>query len=301
MDRCQSMANEYTSPLEGRPYHRSRGIICAVDRYGAPYTVSRIDYERFDDQRFQYVFTPEWSVIDALPPSLFQGIPGLDLSLRLKRYYRVNMTPVFISERTPGEGREDLWELLASVGLDYYDRFEWLLRTRMHCGTDNLIVKRARDGGDTFSCDSAQEARLEDLQPEDCVSIDSLQNGVSSNRALRTYLLRILRTGSRLRLEAEERTLTKEECGAMLKLLLLQDSLDRSGHRGGAEKSGCTAPKKKRPFDRYLWTEIIQELNAQSITEEEAMARLRMDSRPAFRRQLKKIQTLLNTEQHPHL
>ena len=65
------------------------------------------------------------------------------MSLRLERYYRVNMTPYFISERTPSEGREDLWELLDEVGLDYYDRFEWLLRSNMRCGTDNLIVERA--------------------------------------------------------------------------------------------------------------------------------------------------------------
>ena len=94
-------------------------------------------------QNFQYIFSPEWSVIDTLPASIFQGIPGLDMSMRLERYYRVNMTPYFISERTPSEGREDLWELLEAVGLDYYDRFEWLLRTNMRCGTDNLIVERA--------------------------------------------------------------------------------------------------------------------------------------------------------------
>lgn len=51
-------------------------------------------------------------MIDSLPASIFQGIPGLDMSLRPERYYRVNMTPYFISERTPSEGREDLWELL---------------------------------------------------------------------------------------------------------------------------------------------------------------------------------------------
>ena len=43
------------------------------------------------------------------------------MSMRLERYYRVNMMPYFISERTPSEKREDLWELLEEVGLDYYD------------------------------------------------------------------------------------------------------------------------------------------------------------------------------------
>ena len=58
--------NEYTFPLQGKPYYRSSGIIYAVDRTGNKYAVGRVDLERFDDQNFQYVFTPEWSVIDTL-------------------------------------------------------------------------------------------------------------------------------------------------------------------------------------------------------------------------------------------
>ena len=61
--------NEYTLPLQGKPYYRSSGIIYAVDRNGNKYAVGQVDLERFDDQNFQYVFTPEWSVIDTLPSS----------------------------------------------------------------------------------------------------------------------------------------------------------------------------------------------------------------------------------------
>lgn len=67
------------------------------------------------------------------------------MDLRLERYYRVNYIPTFIAERTPSKNREDLWELLDSVGLDYYDRFEWLLRTTMRSANDNLIVERKRE------------------------------------------------------------------------------------------------------------------------------------------------------------
>ena len=144
--------NIYTRPLQGKPYYRNSGIIYAVDRSGNKYSVARVDLERFDDQNFQYVFTPDWDTIDSLPTSIFQGIHGLDMSMRLERYYRVNMMPYFISERTPSEKREDLWELLEEVGLDYYDRFEWLLRTNMRCGTDNLTGMRHIP-----SCDNAHE------------------------------------------------------------------------------------------------------------------------------------------------
>ena len=141
--RSYEIQNEYTNPLSGKPYYRNSGIIYAVDRSGDKYAVSRVDFERFDEQNFQYIFSPDWSVIDTLPASIFQGIPGLDMSSRLERYYRVNMTPYFISERTPSEGREDLWELLDVVGLDYYDRFEWLLRSNMRCG-NNCILERSK-------------------------------------------------------------------------------------------------------------------------------------------------------------
>ena len=87
--RYYESQNEYTLPLQGKPYYRNSGIIYALDRIGSKYAVSRVDFERYDDQNFQYIFSPEWSVIDTLPPSIFQGIPGLDL--RLERYYRVNV------------------------------------------------------------------------------------------------------------------------------------------------------------------------------------------------------------------
>lgn len=87
--------NIYTRPLQGKPYYRNSGIIYAVDRSGNKYSVARVDLERFDDQNFQYVFTPDWDTIDSLPTSIFQGIHGLDMSMRLERYYRVNMMPYF--------------------------------------------------------------------------------------------------------------------------------------------------------------------------------------------------------------
>lgn len=134
--------NEITTPLKGNPIYTSSGIIKALTKDGNKISVAQIDYQEFSDNNFQYVFTPFWEVIDDLPPSVFQGIPGIDMDLRLKHYYRANYTPCFITERTPSKNREDLWELLASVGLDYYDRFEWLLRTTLRSANDNLIVER---------------------------------------------------------------------------------------------------------------------------------------------------------------
>lgn len=134
--------NNITTPFLGIPTYTSSGIIKATTKYGDKISVAQIDYQEFDEENFQYVFTPYWEIIDNLPPTIFQGIPGIDMDLRLNKYYRVNYIPTFITERTPAKNREDLWELLESVGLDYYDRFEWLLRTKMTCGNDNLILEK---------------------------------------------------------------------------------------------------------------------------------------------------------------
>ena len=132
--------NQITTPLAGAPSYVNSGIIKAVMKSGDKISVGQIDYQEFGEENFQYVITPYWEMIDGLPASVFQGFPGIDLELRLKHYYRVNYIPTFIAERTPAENREDLWELLEAVGLTYYDRFEWLLRTSMRAANDNLIV-----------------------------------------------------------------------------------------------------------------------------------------------------------------
>lgn len=292
--RSYEIQNEYTAPLKGKPYFRNSGIIYAVDRSGDKYAVSRVDFERYDDQNFQYIFSPEWSVIDSLPASIFQGIPGLNMSLRLERYYRVNMTPYFISERTPSEGREDLWDLLSEVGLDYYDRFEWLLRTDMRCGTDNLIVERAKASRRfVFRVGSALP---EDLQPSDCVSIEGIHSVASTSHQLRRRLLQILRSGAQLWDESEERMLSEEECNILLKLLMVQETLEvkqtKLRHQEGvirAKKDGKYGGRKKIAVDKNLLKQIAKDFEKQKITEAEAMRRSGISSRSTFYRRLREI------------
>ena len=136
------LTSVYTRPLVGEPYHRNIGLIKVLDRFNRSFSVGEIILERFDEQNFQYIIRPYWQAIDSLPRGLFHGIPGINMDRRNQEYYRVNMTPEFISMRTPSENREDVRELMEAAGLDYYDRFEWLLRTEMRCGDDNLIVVR---------------------------------------------------------------------------------------------------------------------------------------------------------------
>ena len=289
--RSYEIRNEYTNPLIGKPYYRNSGIIYAVDRSGDKYAVSRVDFERFDEQNFQYIFSPQWSVIDTLPASVFQGIPGLDMSLRLERYYRVNMTPYFISERTPSEGREDLWELLDEVGLDYYDRFEWLLRSNMRCGTDNLIVERAEEPRHIIF--ESIDLLPANLQPSDCVSIKGLHSVASTSHQLRQHLLYILRRGAQIWDESEDRIISEAESSLLLNLLMLQESLDnkrnRNHHNEGiarAKNEGKYTGRKKLSVDPNLFDRIADDFDKKKISEDEALRRLGI-SRSTFYRRLK--------------
>lgn len=115
-------------------------VIMLNDDFGIAYKVSDIAYTIYEDDSFIYTFTPFYPVIDFLPSTLFQGIPGLDLSLRREYYIRRNEIPVFISERTPSSNRVDLPELLDKVGMNYLNPLEWLIKTDTIYSGDNLYV-----------------------------------------------------------------------------------------------------------------------------------------------------------------
>ncbi len=126
----------------------TRGIICLKDDYNFVYKIADIDYIENENGDFQYLFYPYYNVIELLDSYLFQGIPGLELKRKLKCYERKNRTPVFISERTPSENREDLWELLDKYNMKSLNRLEWLIRTDMQYSGDRLYVRRRTDADD---------------------------------------------------------------------------------------------------------------------------------------------------------
>ncbi len=129
------------------------GLICLDDSLGLSYRIAKITYAEREDESFTYSFEPCYGVIDLLDSSLYQGIPGLDMSMRKPRYVRNNVTPVFIEERTPAPGREDLVELLDAEGMEYLNRLEWLIRTNLRYGGDNLYVRRWRPDDDVTEVD----------------------------------------------------------------------------------------------------------------------------------------------------
>lgn len=124
------------------------GTICLTDESTRlEYHLGSIEYTEYEDGTFRYIIAPHYSVLALLKPPLFQGIPGINLSLHRSEYVRENRTPVFISERTPAENREDVRELLDHCDLEYLNRLEWLIRTNTRYSGDNLYVIRQDESG----------------------------------------------------------------------------------------------------------------------------------------------------------
>ena len=120
-------------------------IICLRDDYDIEYFISEIHYILWDNEEFEYIFKPNYAVIDLLDSSVFQGIPGLDLDERKQVYTRKNIVPTFISERSPSKNREELWKLLEDCNMDYLNPIEWLIRTDTKYIGDRLYVKKYND------------------------------------------------------------------------------------------------------------------------------------------------------------
>ncbi len=116
-------------------------LICLKDDLGLEYVVSEIEYKLWKNEEFEYRFRPNYSVIELLDSSVFQGIPGIDLDLHKKEYVRRNTIPTFISERSPGPNRENLWQLLDDCDMEYLNRLEWLIKTDTKYIGDRLYVR----------------------------------------------------------------------------------------------------------------------------------------------------------------
>lgn len=110
--------------------------------------VATIQYQHFWNEEYQYVMIPEWDAVDEMIKQYwvqFDGIPGYDMEVRNRIYYRVNMTPALIVMRTPPRNRQDIQELLAEVGMNCYQPLEFLIRTPLRAGQDYLIFERGID------------------------------------------------------------------------------------------------------------------------------------------------------------
>lgn len=285
--------NRITTPLAGVPTYVNSGIIKAVMKSGEKISVAQIDYQEFDEENFQYVISPYWEIVDGLPASVFQGIPGIDMDLRLKDYYRVNYIPTFIAERTPSESREDLWELLESVDLDYYDRFEWLLRTKMRAANDNLIVERRRI---EETVGQFASGIISGLQYGDKVIVESMESIGDTTAGLTDSMFNIVTSGIDVVTESGQVLVDAMTRAAMIPYMVAQRIMSRreriSHQQAGieqAKKDGKYAGRKPTPVDENVLRQVAKELDEGIITVDEAMKRTKINSRSTFYRKLRNL------------
>ena len=286
--------NRITTPLEGTPSYVNSGIIKAVMRSGEKISVAQIDYQEFDEENFQYVISPYWEIVDGLPASVFQGIPGIDMELRLERYYRVNYIPTFIAERTPSENREDLWDILESVGLDYYDRFEWLLRTTMRSANDNLIVERRRISQVTEQFTSGV---LSTLQYGDKVIVDSMEAISDTTAGFSDAIFIAITSGVDIINQSGQILVDAMTRAAMISVVVTQRIITRREHassrRDGieqAKKNGKYTVRKPIEVDEKILRQAVMEIDKGIITVEEAMRRTKIGSKSTFYRKVKALE-----------
>ncbi len=295
INRDYQPLNEYTTPLPWEPEETNAGVIKALGRYGEKYSVAKIEYQTFFNEEYQYIITPYWDVIDGLDYDVFQGIPGITMELRLEKYYRVNMQPVFITERSPSRNREDLWELMASVGLDYYDRFEWLIRTPLRCGNDNLIVERYREAGEEYKYDGSK-GFAEQLQYGDKVLV-ACHDAISKNPSVYTErLLKMIATGAVVTFEKENLVIDMESRSNLMAIMRqqyyatqLMKLARRQEGRKEAKKRGVYRGRKPIAVDENMLKKVSTLFREKKITEAQAMERLGIGSRSTFYRKIKGV------------
>jgi len=255
--------------------NKTTGLIMLKDEFGIEYKVCKIEYILREDESFEYIFTPCYFVIDLLPASLFQGIPGLDLDLRLEKYIRSDRVPVFISERTPGPGRVDLDELLSSVGMNYLNRLEWLIKSKLTYFGDSLYVL---DYDETLYSDFIWNTKQKDIGALEYTT--SLISAIAHGRIL------IL----------DGKIIEGEELSLLYKVLL--DILcsnkkrlikRREIGRNDAAINGRIAGRKKINVDSRKFDEIVKKYEKKEINADEA-TRILGISRSTFFRRMKSNQ-----------
>lgn len=100
--------------------------------------ICKITYSDNDVDSYKYVFEPIYYSLDLLAGSDFRGIPGIDLSLRLCKYVRINIQPVFIYERNHIRGKKN-FKKLQRVGAKTL--LEFLTNSNLCYFGDKLTIK----------------------------------------------------------------------------------------------------------------------------------------------------------------
>ena len=266
--------------------HIVKGIIYAVDEINIEYAVCTIEQVTYEDQTYKYIFKPLYDIIDLCDTSFFQGIPGLNLELKKNEYIRENKTPTFIYERTPQENREDLWDLLEEVRMEYLDKLEWLIRTdRVYTG-DNLIVKRFKKPSIKYDLDK--------IVYGDEIHLETINNHFKTTYEKLKILTEIAAKGASI--ETEEFCVdlnNREDVFNVTYSIYKSEYLSRKRkQRKGieeAKKKNLYKGRKKIKVSKPKLEEVISKMDRNEITVKEALNILNLNSKSTLYRRIREF------------
>jgi len=275
--------NVYTTPIDEQYKNKIEGVIKIKYKDDIKFNICRIIYESFYDGSYQYVFEPYYDVLDALPPKISQGIPGLNLEKRQTLYYRVNVVPSFISERTMDLNRENLKEEMDKVCMDEYNPLEWLIRTESEYSGDNLIVERYR-----------LPRNIETIKYNDLIYGDTLTtlNDISADIHENTKQLLYL-VGSGVNINEENLKIDGHNRTSILQLLLHQFEIGNNHIKNKVKDDAYkneevgTHKGQKKIIDNFVMEEVIKELELKIISEHEAMEILNIRTKATLNKKIR--------------
>jgi len=221
------------------------------------FMLAKITYERYIDESYQYIIEPFYDIIDGLNNKI--DIPGINLELRQEKYYRVNSTPTFISERSFPKSRVEGAKLLKDKNIGYYNPFAWLLDSTYTYSGDKLSLKS------------------EDF-------LRNVKNISDSKNIYRHILFALQHLGTRTEFQIGDLKISEENRTTVIKSYLYQFYLVESTYY---QKIGQSAGRHKITVSIPLMREVASLYGKKIITVEEAMKRLDISSESTFYRRLR--------------
>jgi hypothetical protein len=263
----------------------TKGIIYFSDQKNLQYNICTIIYIVREDESFEYRFYPVYSVIDLIEDNNYQGIAGLSLDKRKDCYIRKNMTPTFISERSPSSNREDLWALLAEANMEYLNKLEWIIKTNKSYTGDKLKVKEYPN--------PSINNNLKKPELYDKFVLDNMNQISNSNDDLIKHLLNIITNGASIKINDFfiDDTNRKENYLLFNTLYSRIYKKRKQGQKTGianAQNKIVYPGRKKMKIDPFTLENIIKGMDSKKITEKQALKILNI-SRSTLYRRIKKF------------
>ncbi len=224
--------------------------------------IAKLSYELYEDESYQYIFEPFYEVLEGLENRT--DIPGINLELKHDKYYRVNLTPIFISNRTFPRSRVEARKLLKERNLNYYSPMLWLMDSDYTYTGDSLLLKSQN-------------------------FFDQLTEIKESKNIYRHILYVLQNLGNRSNFKIGDILVNNLNRAIMIKMYMYQYKLVEHTYY---QKLSKNVGRSKIEISIVLMKEVIFLYEKKIITLNEAMTRLGIKSESTFYRRLKEYRNL---------